>query len=81
MDKTTQLHNIAIAAQNDIRGDFPEAAVEYDIYVEEIGPTTFGVIDMGESYQAAFEWYGGEWRDVGHDPVALRDRIIRRRSA
>ena len=38
-----------------------EYDTSYDIYVEELEGTLFGVIDMGDLYHEVFTWQDGEW--------------------
>jgi len=45
----------------DVSGDFPETDTAFDLYVEELNGTLFGVIDMGDAYHEVFEWRDGEW--------------------
>jgi hypothetical protein len=54
--KREELRSKAEAIAEDIKGDFPDADVEYDLYVAKLGTTLRGVIDMGETFQRAYVW-------------------------
>lgn len=76
------LRGIADAAAKDIKLDFPQADVNYDLYVEELpGYGIVGVIDIGDLFKAAYAWERDHWHLLNADPVMLRDSIIRKRQA
>jgi hypothetical protein len=49
------LHKRAELVAKDIKADFPDFDVNFDLYVEKLGTAIVGVIDMGDAYQEAFE--------------------------
>lgn len=59
----------------------------YDLYVEELDGTLFGVIDMGDLYKEAFVWVDGEWdyapvpetHMATTYPFTIVDRILKKR--
>jgi len=83
------LRAIADAAARDIKGDFPHMSTMYDLYIERLRlrlwektrDYTIGLIDMGESFQAAYVWLNDQWEFTGLDPVEVREMITNKRSA
>jgi hypothetical protein len=79
------LETRAESIKADIIGDHPEwrSHTDYDLWMEELredsGRVWYGVIDMGEMYQGAFEWDGRDWHESSGDPHKLVERIIKHR--
>jgi hypothetical protein len=72
----------AEATKRDIEGDFPDIDASYDLYVEQLGVTLVGVIDMGDAYCECFEWHGGQWEMMARmNPHEVLERILRKRGA
>lgn len=72
-----------IGGMEPLEGDAPYD-VSYDLYVEELDGTLFGVIDMGDLYHEVFTWQDGEW-DMAPAPAGqlattyafvIEDRIL-----
>jgi hypothetical protein len=63
-----ELEGKAESIAHDIRGDFPEMDVSYDVYAGWLdlgdgkGEQLYGVIDMGEAFKGAYV-YDQEWQD------------------
>jgi hypothetical protein len=77
------LRKIAEDVAKDIKGDNPEADVNYDLYVDYIDGDAAGMIDMGEWFQRAYnrDPYTGEWReDTLPNPVGVKNRILEERA-
>lgn len=76
-----KLQAIAEGVAADIRGDHPEADVDYNMYIEDLDGVTTGVIDMGDSWSSVFVWGGGEWHMTSEDAYVVETRILRKRGA
>jgi len=78
-----QLRAIADAAASDIKGDHPEADVNYDMYIERMNNLLIGVIDMGDQWQEVyifFENHGWEQSIFMGDPHDVINLILAKRS-
>ena len=77
-----QLRAIADAAASDIKGDHPEADVNYDMYIERFDNMLIGVIDMGDMWQEVYCWFIDHWEQSIHlgDPQDTINLILAKRS-
>lgn len=87
MDPFDSLLKRAEGVASDIAGDFPELDTGFDLYVEELDGTTFGVIAMGDAYHEVFVWENGDWELAPAPPdqlatnyaFVIEDRILAKR--
>lgn len=88
------LLEIAVAAESDIVGDFPEIERGYDMFVERLPRTLesgeviqqlYGVISMGDAFSAVYQFCeqdrydNQEWIQTNEDPFEIEEEILRYR--
>ena len=84
-----ELNRMAEAVARDISADFPGHDTSFDLWIESFVSASYpkkdiiyGVIDMGDLFQQAYEWDGGEWHYSGVlDVYELIEHILRKRRA
>ena len=82
-DKFALLQQRAEQIGIDIKSDHPEMDTNYNIYVEDLMRRTYGLIDMGETYNQVFVWnvHFERWDESTWDPYTIQDMILKQRGS